>query len=111
MYRFYQDDWQSMLDYVNEQLPDEAALTLEEVAGLDFHTLQRFTPGEDVPERANGTSVVQHLHETLPEDGLPFLGLCILVHAAAQDLEEMDVEEDPIHYKIMWPEEAEEDSA
>lgn len=111
MYRFYQDDWEAMLAYINGQLPDEAALTMEEIATFDVGTLQRFTPGKDEPQRADGTGVAMYFHETIPEDGHPFFGLCILVHAVVNDLEEMDVEEDPLHYKVLWPKEAKYDEA
>lgn len=82
---------------------------MEEIATFDLGTLLRFEPGKDEPSRADGTGVAMYFHETMPEDGHPFLGLAILVHAVTHELEEMDVEEDPLHDKVLWPEQAEDD--
>lgn len=111
LFRFHEDDWEAMLAYLNEHMPEEAPLTLEELEGFDLDTMLRFQPGKDEPKREDGTGVVMHFHETCPDDGLPVLGLCILVHAVKNELEDMDVEAPPLYSKVLWPEgaEAEED--
>lgn len=102
LFRFAEDDWGAMLAYLNRHLPDASPLTMDEVERFDLHTLLRFSPGQDEPQRADGTSVVKHFHDALPDDGLPFFGLAILAHAAAHELEEMDVEEEPLYQKVLW---------
>jgi hypothetical protein len=102
VFRLCNTDWASMLAYVNRHLPPGAPLTLEEVAGFDLGTILRFTPGEDTPLREDGTGVALHFHDTLPDDGLPFLGFAILVHGVAHDLEFLDVEEEPLYQNVLW---------
>jgi hypothetical protein len=107
LFRLCKDDWKAMLAYLNKHLPDEAPLTIKEIAGFDLGTLLRFTPGEGEPQRVDGTGVVMHFHKEFPDEGLPFLGLCVLVHAVAHELELMDVEEEPLYHKVLWRQEAE----
>ena len=107
LFRFYEDDWEAMLAYLNEHMPDDAPLTIKEVAGFDLDTLLRFTPGKGEPQRADGTGVVMRFHEAFPDEGLPLLGLAILAHAAARELEEMDVEEEPLYQEVLWQRDAE----
>jgi hypothetical protein len=102
VFRLCNDDWAAMLAYLNTHLVAGAPLTLEEVAGFDVDTILRFIPGEDTPQRADGTGVALHFHDTLPDDGLPFLGFCILVHAVTHKLEFLDVEEEPLYQKVLW---------
>lgn len=111
LFRFFEDDWEAMLAYLNEHLPGEAPLTMEEVAGFDLDTLLRFTPGKDEPQRADGTGVVMRFHEAFPDEGLPLLGLAVLVHAVTHELEEMDVEEEPLYQEVLWRRGAEEASS
>ena len=102
VFRLADSDWAAMLAYVNKHLLAGAPLTLEEVAGFDLGTILRFIPGEDTPQRADGTAVALHFHDTLPDDGLPFLGFCILVHGVTHKLEFLDVEEEPLYQNVLW---------
>ena len=109
--RFNEDDLKTMLAYLNKHMPKEAPLTMAEVASFDLGAIQRFTPGEGEPQRADGTGVAMHFHKEFPDQGLPLLGLCILVHAVAHELDSMDVEEEPLYRKVLWHHEEEEEAA
>jgi hypothetical protein len=102
VFRLCNTDWAAMLAYMNTHLLGGAPLTLEEVAGFDLGTILRFIPGEDTPQRGDGTAIALHFHDTLPDDGLPFLGFAILVHAVTHELEFLDVEEEPLYQKVLW---------
>ena len=102
-YRLTQDDWDDMLSFLNERLPEEAALTIEEIQGFDAEAMIRFDPEKDEPAREDGTGFVMYLREQDDEDdGLPLLGLCILAHAVVHDIECMDVEEEPLYHRVLW---------
>jgi len=102
-YRLHQDDWDDMLRFLNERLPEEAPLTLEELEGFDVGAMIAFDPEEGEPSREDGTGFVMYFHEQDDEDdGLPLLGLCILAHAVVHDLEVMDVEEEPLYDRVLW---------
>jgi hypothetical protein len=104
VYRLDQEDgWEPMLAYLNSKLPEDAALTLEEMESFDVEAMIAFDPANDQPERADGTGFVMFfLENDAEDDGLPLLGLCILAHAVVNDLELMDVEEEPIYWQVIW---------
>ena len=102
-YRLTQDDWDDMLSFLNERLPEEAPLTVEEIEGFDVEAMISFDPEEDEPSREDGTGFVMYFKEQDEEDdGLPLLGLCILAHAVVNDIECMDVEEEPLYSRVLW---------
>ncbi|MRG95695.1 hypothetical protein [Polyangium spumosum] len=102
-YRLTQDDWDDMLSFLNERLPEEAPLTVEEIEGFDVEAMISFDPEEDEPSREDGTGFVMYFKEQDEEDdGLPLLGLCILAHAVVHDIECMDVEEEPLYSRVLW---------
>lgn len=103
VYRLTQDDWDDMLSFLNERLPEEAPLTVEEIEGFDVEAMISFDPEEDEPSREDGTGFVMYFKEQDEEDdGLPLLGLCILAHAVVHDIECMDVEEEPLYSRVLW---------
>ncbi|MDI1449006.1 hypothetical protein [Polyangium sp. 6x1] len=103
VYRLMQDDWEAMLAFLNERLPEEGALRVEEIQTFDVEAMIAFDPEEDEPAREDGTGFVMYFHEQDEEDdGLPLLGLCILAHAVVHDIEWMDVEEEPLYDRVLW---------
>lgn len=103
VYRLMQDDWDAMLAFLNERLPEEGALGLDEIQNFDVEAMIAFDPEEDEPAREDGTGFVMYFREQDDEDdGLPLLGLCILAHAVVHDLDWMDVEEEPLYDRVLW---------
>ena len=107
LFRFYEDDWDAMLAYLNEHMPDEAPLTMKEVAGFDLDTLLRFTPGKDEPQRADGTGVVLRFHVACPGVGLALLGLAGRGRAAARVVGVVGGGGVPLYQEVLWRREAE----
>ncbi|HRI69302.1 MAG TPA: hypothetical protein PK156_33960 [Polyangium sp.] len=104
-YRIMLEDGEgeTMLEYLNDKLPEEAQLTLEEIAGFDPEAMIRFDPEEDEPNREDGTGFVKYFLENDEEDdGLPLLGLCILAHGVVHDIPDMFVYEEPIYSEVVW---------
>ncbi|HVK70119.1 MAG TPA: hypothetical protein VM694_36955 [Polyangium sp.] len=104
VYRLMQeDDWDAMLAFLNERLPEGGALSIEEIQNFDVEAMIAFDPEEDEPAREDGTGFVMYFHEQDEEDdGLPLLGLCILAHAVVHDIDWMDVEEEPLYDRVLW---------
>ncbi|MDI1475074.1 hypothetical protein [Polyangium sp. y55x31] len=102
VYRLMQDDWDAMLAFLNERLPEEGALGIDEMRNFDVEAMIAFDPEEDEPAREDGTGFVMYFREQDDEDdGLPLLGLCILAHAVVHDIDWMDVEEEPLYDRVL----------
>ncbi|MDI3282174.1 hypothetical protein [Polyangium sp. 15x6] len=103
VYRLMQDDWDAMLAFLNERLPEGGALSIDEIQGFDVEAMIAFDPEEDEPAREDGTGFVMYFREQDDEDdGLPLLGLCILAHAVVHDIDWMDVEEEPLYDRVLF---------
>jgi hypothetical protein len=102
-YRLYQEwDWDTMLAYLNGKLPEGAQLTLDEVKGFSSECLQDFDPEKHEPNREDGTGFLMYFLENEEDRCLPYLGLRILVHAVENDLEQLDVWDEPNWRGILW---------
>lgn len=104
-YRIMLEDGEGekMLAYLNDKLPEEAQLSLDDVAGFDPEAMIKFDPEEHEPDREDGTGFVMYFLENDDEDdGLPLLGLCILAHGVVNDIPDMFVYEEPLYSEVVW---------
>lgn len=102
-YRLAQeDDWETMLAYLNGKLPEGAGVTLDEIRGFSSECLGEFDPEKHEPNREDGTGFLMYFLEHEEDRCLPYLGFRILVHAVEHDLERMDVEDEPRWRASLW---------